>query len=201
MTSHASVEKSGIDWEHVRERLRVSGHAIEDALAENPDRIRAAYRRRAAHLANRQGELEPEISPVPALVFTLHEERYAVALLELLEVLPLRNCTPVPGAAAEFLGIINLRGELRPVVDLGRMILSAENAATGSGFVLMLRGPGREIGLRVDRVEDLVEIKGQHANAAAYGKYTKKVVGEARLLLDIERVLAEIFCTKESLIA
>ena len=119
---------------------------------------------------------------MPALVFSLQHERFAIELSELAEILPLGRCTPVPGTSPEFLGVINVRGELRPVVDLGHIVMRVENAIAPSSVVLMLRRPGREIGLKVDQVESLQEIPRGTVGAPEQGKYTKRVAGETLLL-------------------
>lgn len=201
MAKLTNVKKSGIDWERARERLRAGEHALAEALAENPARVEAAYRKRAAQLANSQALGEPRTEVAPALIFTLQDERYAIELSELAEILPLGRCTPVPGASAEFLGVINVRGELRPVVDLGRIVMGVENATAPSSTVLMLRAPGREIGLRVDQVESLQEIPRESVGAPEQGKYTKRIAGGPLLLLDVEKVLAEVFSREELSIA
>ena len=192
MMSTTNRKHSAIDWEKVRERLRAGEHALAEALSESPARVEAAYRKRAAQLANRPAQSEPRTASMPALVFSLSQKHYAIELSELAEVLPLGRCTPVPGAAAAFLGVINLRGELRPVVDIGRMILHMEDGTATSGFVLMLRRQKGEIGLKVDHIEGLRELQSDKVSSPGQGKYTKTISGETLLLLDIERVLAEV---------
>ena len=84
---------------------------------------------------------------LPVLICRLGSERYAIELKELAEVVPFRDCTPVPGGSPVFLGVINLRAVLRPVVDLHRVL--AGKAGGESGFVVMLK---RQTGLRVDEI-------------------------------------------------
>jgi purine-binding chemotaxis protein CheW len=193
-------KQSAINWTQVRERLRASENALAEALAESPARIEEAYRKRAAQMARAQAGSEPA-AVRSTLVFSLQHEHYAIDLSELAEVLPLARYTPVPGAAVAFLGVINLRGELRPVIDLGRVILRVENGPAVSGFVLMLRRPGNEIGLRVDQVEGLREIPCEKVGSPEQGKYAQRIAGDTLLLLDVERVFAEVFSKEELLTA
>jgi purine-binding chemotaxis protein CheW len=193
MTTPTKTTQSAIDWEQVRERLGAGERALAEALSESPSRVEAAYRKRAKLLANGSDWSEPRTAGISSLVFGLHQERYAIGLDELTEVLPFGACTPVPGAAAEFLGVINLRGELWPVVDLARVILNTERGPAGSGFVLMLRRRKGEIGLKVDHVEGLREVPSEKISPSAQGKYTRSISGETLLLLDLEKVLEEIF--------
>lgn len=183
---------AAIDWENVRSRLRASERALEEVLAEGPERIEAAYHQRAIRLAERQAEHEPASTGVPMLVFRLAQERYAIELQEVAEVLSFARCTPVPGGPPHFLGVINLRGDLRPVLDLGRLLATSEHGNSDSGFVLMLRRPGQEIGLKVDRIEELREVRREDSNGPG-GRYVKGVASGVLMLLSVDAVLGEVF--------
>ena len=114
-------------------------------------------------------------------------------------MLSFARCARVPGASPWFLGVINLRGELRPIVDLGRLLGSYENADQDSGFVLVIRRPGREIGLRVDNIDDLREIRAQELRAVPpHAKYSKGLTSGRLTLLDIDAVLLKIFSEEDS---
>ena len=192
------MKRAGIDWELVRSRLRASERGLEEALSENPERIAAAYRQRAVELAKVQGEHGPVSAGLPVLVFRLEKERYAIELQEVAEVLPFGRCTPAPGSPPQFRGVINLRGELRAVLDLGRLLALSENGDRDSGFVLMLRRPGREIGLKVDCIEELREIRPEELSLPAQGNYVKGIASGALMLLNVEAVLAAVFSKEES---
>jgi len=182
------MTKTRINWEQVRTQLRASEHALEEALAGNPARIQAAFRKRAAQLAADQRSTAPQAVPIPVLIFTLQAERYAIRLHQLAEVLPFRQCTPVPGTPREYLGVISRHGELRPVLDLARLITPASDTPP-PGFVLMLRKPGHPLGLCVHTVEGLRDLSPQQLDSSWQGSYTTKITGESLLLLDLPRVL------------
>jgi purine-binding chemotaxis protein CheW len=197
------MTKTAINWEQVRTQLRASDLALKEALAENPARIQEVFRRRAAQLAQKGEQTVAKAAPIQALIFSVQTENYAIRLEELAEVLPFRECTPVPGAGAEFLGVISRHGELRPVVDVARVIqVPVRSVQTGApatggeaqaaGFILMLRKPHRQIGLRVDRVEGLRELAGECFDAQWQGHFASKVAGEALMLLDLGRLLSAI---------
>jgi chemotaxis signal transduction protein len=188
--------KTRIHWEEVRAQLRAREQAFNQEAAENPARLEAVFRRRAAHLARSQAQITALAPPVPALLFLLQSERYAIRLQELAEVLPFRQCTPVPGAPPGLLGVMSRRGELRPVLDLAQIIHRVEERSPG--FLLMLRQPGRQIGLRVDRTEGLQELAAERVQAARQGQYADTLPGEPLVsLLNPERLLAaQPFLTK-----
>jgi purine-binding chemotaxis protein CheW len=187
------MKRTNINWNKVRDRLRESERALEEAGTESPDRIAAAYRLRAERLALEDAAPKPISSSMPALAFWLAEELYAVALEELGEVLPFEHCVPVPGAPSPFRGVINLRGEIRTVVDLRCLLLNSESEDGDASFVLMLRRPGREIGLRVDRIEGLRQIRLEEFTLPVEGNYVKGVGAGPLMLLNVEAVLAHVF--------
>ncbi len=193
------MKRASIDWELVKSRLRTSERALEEALAESPGRIDAAYRQRAARLAKAHAVEGPVSVSLPVLIFRLGKERYAIELRELAETIPFARCSPVPGSPTQFLGVINVRGELRAVLDLGRLFALPENVDSDPGFVLVLRRKGQEIGLKVDRIEELREIRQEEFSSPGQVSYVKGIAAGTLMLLSVEAVLAEVFSKEESL--
>lgn len=144
-----------IDWEAVKKRLQASELALEKALTANEEGLDTVYRQRAAQLANRQVQGAAPATALRVLVFSLGAERYAFEFADLVELLPFVNCTPVPGGPPQLLGVINVHGEIRSVVDLGRLLDLSDRNAEAGGYVLLLRKQGRQVGVRVDRVESI----------------------------------------------
>jgi purine-binding chemotaxis protein CheW len=192
------MKRAGIDWEQVQSRLRASEQALEAALTESPERIEAAYRQRAVRLASVQGDRGPLSAGLPVLVFRLAQERYAIELEEMSEALPFARCTRVPGSPPQFRGVMNLRGEIRAVLDLAALLALPENGDRDSGFVLMLHRRGGEIGLKVDSIEELREIRPEELSIPTQGNYIKGIASGALMLLNVEAVLAAVFSREES---
>lgn len=190
------MKGSGINWEQARNRLRANERALEGVLELSPERAEPVYHQRALRLARKEAELEP-IGGLMVLVLRLAEERYAIELGEVAEIVRFARCTPVPGAPPEFLGVINLHGELRSVLDLGELLVRTGVAAGDSGFVLALRRQGQKIGLRVDDIEELREFRSDAPEPPVPGSYLKGTSFEGLMLLDVDKVLAEVFSQKE----
>src|SRR5688500_10429476 len=117
-----SKARKRIDWESAKKRLRESDLALEQVLITSPERLHAAFLKRAAQLAARTSETTAGAAARSVLCFTLGQERYGIVLSDLSEIMPMGVSTPVPGAPTELIGVINLRGEIRAVLDLGRLL-------------------------------------------------------------------------------
>jgi purine-binding chemotaxis protein CheW len=151
-----------IDWEDVRQRLRQSEMALDQTLNAGDARLQAVYRQRAVQLAARQRHTAAAAGQ-SVLVFGLGAERYALNMTDVLQVFPLVHCTPVPAAPPQLLGVTNLRGEIRSVLDLRRILDLPVSDADGdgngeSGDLLLVRHHGVEVAMRVDRVESVQRI-------------------------------------------
>ncbi|TAJ55191.1 MAG: hypothetical protein EPN60_15710 [Nevskiaceae bacterium] len=104
----------------------------------------------AAEIAAEPPELRRWVS------FWLGKVRYAVEIRQLREVLAQARPVPVPGApSAAVLGVINLRGEIVTLLDLGLWLGLAP--ACREGPVLVLEQGGFSLGLRVDAMAALLK--------------------------------------------
>jgi purine-binding chemotaxis protein CheW len=140
---------------------------------------------------------------VPSLelvVFRLGPESYGLRLHEVREIIMVAQITPVPRAPRFVDGVLNLRGEVMPVVDL-RMRFGLERVeATSISRILITSIGGVFTGLVVDAVHEVrpVELNrfGPPPAVTAVGanRYIEKV---ARLdngmifLLDLQQLLTD----------
>jgi purine-binding chemotaxis protein CheW len=75
--------------------------------------------------------------------------------------------TPVPGAPPIIEGAVNLRGQLVPVVDVRRRLALPAKALDPDEFLVVMQHGTRTLALRVDDVDDLVEIDADAVEASA----------------------------------
>ena len=76
-------------------------------------------------------------APVPrACVVLLGGRQFAVDVADAREVVMLDTTTPVPGAPAELLGVMNLRGSVLPVVEARPLLGLPVRATTDRALVL-----------------------------------------------------------------
>lgn len=91
------------------------------------------------------------------LAFELAGQAYAVPLADVHEIIRPEPPAPVPGAPAEVLGIISLRGSIVTVLD-GCRRLGLEGGKHGPGERLVVfRGEDENVGLRIDALRDVMD--------------------------------------------
>jgi purine-binding chemotaxis protein CheW len=190
------MSKNGqhINWESVRSRLAQNQVALEKALVADAARIESTFERRAAQLASRRAQAGTASTALPVQVFLLGEQRYGIELSKLAEVVTFNKCTPVPGAPAEVLGVINLRGEIRVVADLSRLLGLGNGDTAATGYVLLVGKRGYEVGLRVDRLDQIQLIPQEALTGSGAGagdlpaRYVKAFTSDKLILLSTEAI-------------
>ena len=195
-----TTKTKSINWAEVKETLARNQQALEKALLPNSERVDAIYQRRAVQLAGRKAEVIDPGANFAVQVFLLGRQRYGIQLSELVEVLPLVKCTPVPGAPPEVIGVVNVRGEIRTVLDLARLLILNELVNAGPSFVLMIRKATFEVGLRVDQIEEIQSVATADLTLPGSGapelspRYVKGLTPDKLILLSAEAIFShELF--------
>ncbi|AOD14946.1 chemotaxis protein CheW [Xanthomonas fragariae] len=89
------------------------------------------------------------------------EQTYALELLKVQEVVLPVPLLPLRGTASAMLGIMNLRGQVVPVIDLGVHLGSSPVDMDLQTRVVVLEENGETMGLRVSAVEDVTSLTDQ----------------------------------------
>ena len=99
------------------------------------------------------------------VTFHLGEELYGVNIMDVKEIVRLQNVRVIPNAPYYVEGIINLRGEIIPIIDLHKRVTiqstnKSEDIEMEGGFII-LNIDGSKIGIIIDKVERVVTVKGE----------------------------------------
>lgn len=86
------------------------------------------------------------------------EHRFAVSIERIREIIPARPYTPLPGSGPHVAGLINLRGRIVTVLDLGARLGLAPAAALADHSVVIVEHEGRLAGLAVGEVSRIVDV-------------------------------------------
>lgn len=155
-------------------------------------RMEAVWRERAQRLSQRPVQAGGGVDAFPVMVLEIGEERYGIDLGSVIEVLPPIHVTPVPGAPAVFVGVINVHGEIRPVIDL-RRFLRMETIENGSPRrVILLSKNGWEMGLEIDGVEQIRWITPGEFRCSGDSVHLKGSTNDLLMLLSTEALFAEL---------
>lgn len=127
-------------------------------------------------------------------------QAYAIELLKIREVVLPAPLLALRGAAPCVAGVMNLRGQVVPVVDLGVQLGIAPVEETPLTRIIVLDDNGDVLGLRVSAVEDVVligdaQVEGTHTSRLApVGDHRIRGIarlgGMVTLLLDSARLMA-----------
>ena len=131
------------------------------------------------------------------LSFSLGAQSYAIPLLTVREVIAVPEITPVPTMPSYFLGIMNLRGQVISVIDLGKKM--GITPADSSEVAVIICAIGTVcLGLIVDSINSVIAPEEANISMAPVmcdvpgSDYVLKVFrddNELTLLMDIARVL------------
>jgi purine-binding chemotaxis protein CheW len=138
------------------------------------------------------------------LTFALGREEFGLEILKVREIIGYMDITAVPQTPAYVKGVINLRGQVIPVIDLRAKFVmqTAERTDETCIIVVETSQQGRKFstGIIVDHVSEVLDIAGEHIeDAPQFGSAVDTAfilgmgkVGESvKILLDIDKVLVD----------
>jgi len=145
-------------------------------------------------MAERQGKY---------LSFALASEEFGLEILKVREIIGYIDVTAVPQTPHYVRGVINLRGQVIPVVDLRAKFGMETAEVTDQSCIIVVEilqeGRNCNIGIVVDRVQEVLDIAADSIEEAPqFGSSVStdfilgmgKVGDAVKILLDIDKVLA-----------
>jgi purine-binding chemotaxis protein CheW len=137
----------------------------------------------------------PEIShPVAA------DGLYGLPASAVESIVPVQEITHVPGTPGWVLGVVNVRGEIESVLDLGAVLGLGQAEITPESRLLIAQHQDLRSGLLVDQMVDIVEVASSDINPAPAPQEGGKgvyIAGETRYAHDDRTLvilnLSEIF--------
>ncbi len=141
-----------------------------------------------------------EVGTRQLVLFRLGQRTYGIELGSVREIIPQRVATRMPGAPAFVPGLINVRGTIVTVIDLGMRLHGASSSAADGSIVLVERG-ARVVGVAVDEVMDVVRVPesameppapgAEHVRAAA--RLGEEAEGQAVVMvIDLEGIVSNV---------
>lgn len=146
-------------------------------------------------------KVKEEFQTTQYIVIQLGDEKYGIDIQYVDNIVRMQRITRVPKVAEYLKGVINLRGDIVPVMNLRLKMGLPETEETKDTRIIILKVDGMEkIGIIVDEVREVVTLENNKIEKVAYdsreektnfvnsvGKYDNELVS----LLDLHTVLAE----------
>lgn len=96
------------------------------------------------------------------LTFYLQEEIYGVNIFDVKEIIAMMKTTPVPKTPHFIKGVMNLRGNIIPVVDMRIKFDMPEIEPHMYTSIVIITIDGKKIGFIVDKVEEVVNVEDEN---------------------------------------
>ncbi|WP_395699241.1 chemotaxis protein CheW [Aquabacterium sp.] len=142
-------------------------------------------------------------TPREVLSFKLGAEEYGIDILKVQEIRGYEQPTRIANAPGFMKGVVNLRGVIVPIVDMRVRFALEDVRYDAFTVVIILNVAGRTVGIVVDSVSDVLELRGDQIKPApefngqidsAYitGLGTVKSGDDERMLIlmDIEQMMS-----------
>jgi len=136
------------------------------------------------------------------VVFRVGLEEYAIPILKINEVLRLKGLeiTQVPNTQKYIMGIINLRGEVVPVLDMRLRFHMPQKPLDDDNRIIIVSVKGKTIGFLVDSVSEVAQVEEKDISEPPEeisDINTKYIVGVAKykdrifIILDIDLIVED----------
>ncbi len=155
------------------------------------------------HAALAAGSLPMHGTPREVLSFKLGAEEYGIDILKVQEIRGYEPPTRIANAPHYMKGVVNLRGVIVPIVDMRARFALDEVRYDAFTVVIILNVAGRTVGMVVDSVSDVLELRPDQIKPApefngtidandiiGLGTVTSADGERMLILMDIERMMS-----------
>ncbi|HOQ06117.1 MAG TPA: chemotaxis protein CheW [Anaerohalosphaeraceae bacterium] len=138
------------------------------------------------------------------LTFAIGNEEFGIEILQIREIIGYVPVTPVPKSPVYLKGVLNLRGQVIPVIDLRLKFGMPEKEITDHTCIVIIETQTAEgatmTGLIVDRVSEVLEIEADQIEPApslgstidtSFLRGIAKTNDSVKLLLEIDSVVQQ----------
>ncbi|WP_031556346.1 chemotaxis protein CheW [Parvularcula oceani] len=96
------------------------------------------------------------------VAFRIADQEYGIDIMTVREIRGWTAATPLPQAPSYVRGVINLRGAVLPVVDLGTRFGMPPREESSRSVIIVVQAGTQLVGLIVDAVADILSISHDH---------------------------------------
>lgn len=131
--------------------------------------------------------------------FKIGHEEYGLDILKVQEILRIPKITKLPKSADYIMGVIDLRGKVIPIIDLGRRFKIDVSSTSDEQRAIVVNIKEKKVGLAIDSVSHVIKIDEKDIEPpppiikGISGRY---IIGIAKvesgfvIILDIEQIFS-----------
>ncbi len=113
---------------------------------------------------------------VQYIVVRLGEEQYGIDIKYIDNIIRMQGITRVPKVSEYLKGVINLRGEVIPVMSARlKMYLPADEITRATRIIILKLEQHGTVGIIVDEVKEVVTLDSEHIEKVSYDSNTENV--------------------------
>ncbi|HOP63564.1 MAG TPA: chemotaxis protein CheW [Spirochaetota bacterium] len=141
---------------------------------------------------------EEVTNSIQIVCFKIGSEEYGIDILQVQEILKIPKVTKLPKSSRHILGVIDLRGRVIPIIDLGTKFgILADLSNSSRAIVVDIEG--KQVGLAIDSVSHVIKVDSGEIEPpppVVKGISGKYIVGIAKLktgfvvILDINQIFS-----------
>jgi purine-binding chemotaxis protein CheW len=103
-------------------------------------------------------DVTPASSSRELIAFRVGEQEFCMDIMSVREIRGWTPATPLPRAPGFVKGVINLRGAVLPIIDLGSRLGLTSAEPTARHVIMVAHIADRTVGLLVDAVSDIIQM-------------------------------------------
>lgn len=93
------------------------------------------------------------------VIFTLDKTMYGVDIMKVQEIIKMSEITKIPNSDKSVIGVVNLRGKIIPVLDIGEMLGREPSEVNSKWKILIMKKDGGNIGALVENISEVKKIE------------------------------------------
>ena len=145
-------------------------------------------------------QVKKTVEEIQVAVFMLNNTYYGVPILQVKEIVKMTEITKLPNTPDFVQGIVNLRGEIIPIIDMRRRFGLPDIEISENWKILILKSGEVLFGVMVDQISEVEKIPTALIEnppkivAGVNGKFISgiaKTENRLLILLDVERILSD----------
>ena len=135
------------------------------------------------------------------IAFRIGEQEFCVDIMAVREIRGWTPATPLPRAPGYMKGVINLRGAVLPIIDLGARFGLRTSEPSERHVIMVAHIGGRMVGLLVDAVSDIIQLTDEalqptpdvaSEQVKSFVKGLFALDGRLISLIELDRIIPEI---------